>query len=300
MVINERLTSALAYLREAYPTAEAFLLGGSAARGDGIDIQDLDIKIIVDSGGNDSSENGCFLGEKALDLSFLTAGELTDMEGLLSNPYHAGFFNDAILLYDRDGGMLPYLQDFRVKYPQPFYHRQRMKAICESLEKQFHAFCQAIKSGNALAAHCRFATYTWTACDALLIRHLRSPSWIRGLQKVGMAVPSMADKVMEAEGGRHITRQQLEHLFSLYSQLWTGDFWDFLKKEMIWLADNHMEPQAFHSLQICCMMAVESPDRQEAFEKWLDITAEPEDRFFRRMEKIPLLHTEIKRHLLCD
>ena len=151
-----------------------------------------------------------------------------------------------------------------------------------------------------MTAHCRFATYTWTLCDALLVRHLRSPSWIRGIQKAGAAAPAAAGQIIEAEGGQYVTGQQLHQLLALYSELWQGEFWDFLKKEMVCLAHNHMVPQAFHALQTCCMMAMETPGREAYYDRWLAIMEGEKGILQKGRDYMCQFHQQMTWHLLGE
>jgi hypothetical protein len=106
-------------------------------------------------------------------------------------------------------------------------------------------------------------------CDVILVKNLKSPSWIRGLQKVDRADKGIMNKIISAEGHRHLEKKDLLLLMPLYSELWQGQFWDFLKNEIEWLICNNCEPQGFHSLNICFMMGIGNKEnRQRLFDRW--------------------------------
>jgi hypothetical protein len=109
----------------------------------------------------------------------------------------------------------------------------------------------------------------------ILTANLKSTSWIRGVQKVGKIDRVMMNKIIDAEGHKMLRREQASALLSLYTELWSGEFWDFLKKEIEWLILNVSEPVGFHSLNICFMMGLDHADnREEMFKRWRKINGE--------------------------
>ena len=210
----------LNYLCERFPEADAFLLGGSSARGDGIGVRDLDVRVVL-PGAHDPREggNGDFIAERALDISYASRETLDDTERLLRSAYEAGFYADALLLCDKTGKMQEYLSDYRLKYPKLEYHAARVAELTHNLEAQYNALNT---SEDEVGLWCAFGSYAWTLCDALLVRNLRSPSWIRGLQKLCDADSEAAAELAEAEGGSGISESAVTTLLGLYGELWEG------------------------------------------------------------------------------
>lgn len=290
----EKLTGVL---REKYPDAKAILLGGSFARNDGVDVQDIDIKVILDSD-CDENTNETFTLNTLIDVGFAKASNVFDMENLLGNAYNAGFYNDAEILYDRDGDLAAYLNEYKQKYTELLYHKRRVSELRNNLEKQYRDVLSAYESGDEIALHCRFATYIWTLCDAALVKNLYSPSWIRGLHKLSKADKQIANKVISAEGHRFLQKKALLNLMPLYSEFWKGEFWDFLKTEIEWLISNDFEPHGFHSLQICFMMGVENhPQKKELFARWQEIAGRNNILPARSIEGFSAFHKEMLEYL---
>ena len=280
-----------------YPDSKVILLGGSFARNDGIDVQDIDVKIIVDDESNQNI-NEIFEFGKLVDLSMASAQTISDMDSLLSNAYDAGFYSEAVLLYDRDGGFDEYLAAFKEKFAQPQYLKNRVNEQKNNLNNQYHDVLSACENGDEIDIQCRFATYTWTLCDVILVRNLKSPSWIRGLQKVGCTDKSVMNKIITAEGHRYLEKQELITLLPLYSELWQGQFWDFLKSEIEWLICNNCEPQGFHSLNICFMMGVENNEnRKELFNRWQAVTDKNKILPIKSIDEFNAFHQEMLDYL---
>ena len=285
-------------LRKKYPDAKAILLGGSFARNDGIDVQDIDVKVILDGECNENKNETFTLGTM-IDVAFAQTQKVMNMDVLLSYAYNAGFFKDAELLYDRDGDFDVFLSEFKSKYALPEYLQKRVYELTDNLNRQYQDVLSACERENEIDIHCRFATYTWTLCDAVLVRLLHSPSWIRGLQKIGSADKLIANKIVSAEGHRHLEKKELLSLMPLYSELWQGVFWDFLKSEIEWLINNNYEPQGFHSLNLCIMMGIENNlNKQELFVKWQAVTGKNHILPMKSLEEFKNFHSEMLDYLL--
>lgn len=253
-------------LLNEYPGTEVILLRGSFVRNDGIGVQDIDISLFHT--GDEQKEEHIFENGVFYDIAIEHISVLDDMERLLCDPYLASSYADAQILINKTGKMGNFLTDFKVEYPKPEYHQKRVAALTANLEKQYQDVLSACENGNEIDIHCRFATYTWTLCDAILVKNLKSPSWIRGLHKVGKANKAMMNKIIDAEGHKTLTRQQALELLPLYSELWQGQFWDFMKSEIEWLILNVSEPTGFHPLNICFMMGIKNrEDKAEYFNR---------------------------------
>jgi GNAT superfamily N-acetyltransferase len=275
-----------------YPGVQAILLRGSFARGDGVDVQDIDLTVITtDTPAQEELhifENGIFY-----DIAFVAKSALADRDTLLCDPYLAGAYAESQVLFDANGDMAGWLSDFRAKYPQPQYLSKRVAALKDNLKSQYANVLAALKNEDAIAAHCRFATYTWTLCDVVNVKKLQSPGWIRGLQKVGRADKTMMNKIIDAESHRYLGEDVLLLLLDIYSELWQGEFWDFLKSEMTWLAGNNQEPQAFHAIQICIMMGIENrDDKAEYYARWKEIVGDVLVLPLRSKDEFEQFHTD--------
>ncbi len=257
-------------LIKEYPDTKVILLRGSFARNDGIDVQDVDVSLF--HSGEEQKEMHIFENSTFYDIAVEPVSVLDNMEALLYDPYLAGSYADAQILFDKTGKMEVFFADFRRKYPEPEFHQKRISALTNNLEKQYQDVLFAIQNENEIDIHCRFATYTWTLCDVILVKHLKSPSWIRGLHKVSKVDKELMNLIIDAEGSKILTRQQSLDLLPLYSELWQGQFWDFLKSEIEWLIVNVSEPMGFHPLNICFMMGIENrEDKADYFERWKKI-----------------------------
>ncbi|MDR1263415.1 MAG: GNAT family N-acetyltransferase, partial [Oscillospiraceae bacterium] len=261
------LTRIKEILLAKYPDTEAILIRGSYARGDGIDVQDIDLTVFrpeCESKEEHIFENGVFY-----DLCIEPISFLEPMTKLLDHPYLAGGYADAKVLFDKTGKMEEYLSNFRAEYVKPLHFKARVECLIRQLDEQYQ---KVMGAQTEIDVHCRFATYTWTLCDVVLTATLKSTSWIRGLQKVGKDDKAMMNKIIDAEGHKTLSREQITALLPLYSELWSGAFWDFLKREIEWLILNISEPVGFHSLNICFMMGLDhATDKSEMFARWRTI-----------------------------
>ncbi|MCK9478682.1 MAG: GNAT family N-acetyltransferase [Firmicutes bacterium] len=279
-----------------YPNTETILLRGSFARNDGIDVQDIDISVYHDS--TEQKEVHIFENGMFYDIAVEPVSVLSDMDKLLCDPYIAGSFADARILFDKNGRTEKYLSDFCKAFPKSEYLKKRVSEIKDNLEKQYQDVLTVCENGNEIDIHCRFATYTWTLCDAVLIKNMKSPSWIRGLHKVSKVDKNMFNSIVDAEGHKTITRQQALDLLPLYSELWQGEFWDFMKKEIEWLILNVSETIGFHPLNICFMMGIyKRKDRAEYFERWKQITGKYFISPITSIEKYKAFHGKIMQYL---
>lgn len=260
-------------LIKEYPDTEVILLRGSFARNDGIDVQDVDVSLF--HSGDNQKEEHIFENGVFYDIAVEPVSILDNMNALLCDPYLAGSYADAQILFDKTGKMKQFLAEFKDEYPKPEFHKKRVLTLKANLEKQYQDVLSSVQSGSEIDIHCRFATYTWTLCDVILVKHLKSPSWIRGLHKVSKVDKELLNCIIDAEGSKTLTRQQALDLLPLYSEIWQGQFWDFLKSEIKWLIVNISEPIGFHPLNICFMMGIENrDDKVEYFKRWNEIVGD--------------------------
>ena len=253
-----------------YPEAESIIVYGSYARNDGIDIQDIDISVFL----SDCELSMLHIHENNMfyDIVIVPVSELLPMSALLDHPYKAGTYADAKVLYDKTGCMEKYLTDFRAAYADSIHFKTRVEWFIGELDMQYHkVLCVA----DEIDVHCRFANYVWILCEAVLVANLKTSNWKRGLHIVSQTDTTIADIIIEAEVHRTLNCEQALALLSLYSVLWNGEYWDFIKREAEWLIYNVSIPIGFHSLYICFMMGLENAaERETLFSHWRNVTSE--------------------------
>ena len=220
------------------------------------------------------------------------------MEELLKHPYCASFYNDAILLYDRDGDMGKYIAMFKEKFAKKEYLKCRIDKMSDTMKGQYDIVSSACETGDEADIHCRFATYTWCLSDALLIRNLSSPTCIRSLQRLRHIDKAITNRIIDAEGHRHLVKSQLAELISLYEEVWKGDFWTYNGDKMKWMISNNLEAEAYHGINIFYMMGIEnSPDKQELFAKWQAVTGKNHILPMKSLEEFKNFHSEMMDYL---
>jgi len=230
------------------------LVGGSTARRDGAEHSDVDVRLVVAGPGADQiAGKDCSVWREGLlvDAGYDPAAKYTSAQDILTDPYVAGFVRDALILYDKDGTLAGVQETVAGEFMQPKWLRARLERLAEPIERNGRGFESAISEGRHAEA-CRAAAFAlWTACDALLVKEGVSPSWVRGLQKVGQVLPAERERVIEVEGTEELTPREAEAFLPLFRQA-VGENPGMVMAHahigVLWMIRNGLHREGLHSL----------------------------------------------------
>ena len=99
---------------------------------------------------------------------------------------------------------------------------------------------------------CRTAIFCLsTACDALLLGQGGSPSWVRGMCKLGQVLPEERQRILEIEGASHMRPQDVAATLPLFVESahpQPGSVMEAVQREVEWMIDNGLHREALHAL----------------------------------------------------
>jgi len=253
-----RLTIAEAYAKEQLdrnPNITGVIVTGSAARNDGVDRSDIDIRLLV----NDASDKpvkpegrltwreGIFI-----DVAYVSAADYSNTVELLKHPYLAGSIHDAVILFDKSG-VLTKVQKVVIKqFMEPTWLKARISSLIPSIKRNWASTLSAAREGDEVAI-CRAGIFAlWTICDMLLVSQGVSPSWVRGLQKLGAVLPAERGRIIEIEGSSVMTPKDVSQFVPFYVEGINPGPGVMLcvQKEIEWMIDNGLHREALHSLWV--------------------------------------------------
>jgi predicted nucleotidyltransferase len=276
---SDRLALARAFVEGQVaiePHISGAILMGSTARGDAVPASDVDIRLVIDeqsgllrTGGVSRWHEGLFF-----DVEHVAKGDVSDAAEILADPYLAGSIRDAVILYDRDGALAAVQRAVRAAFMAPEWLGARLAALWPPIARNARELATAARVGDAAEA-CRALVFAlWTACDALLVWRGVSPSWVRGLQKLGQALPAERDTILGLEGTATLTPDQARRFLPIargardqHSDLVMGA----VEREIDWMMGHALQREALHSLWAGFGLTLkhklasqEGPERQEA------------------------------------
>ncbi|MAF12895.1 hypothetical protein CMK11_20790, partial [Candidatus Poribacteria bacterium] len=247
---NPRIELARAYsgeLIEADPHIIAVFVTGSVARGDPVELSDIDIRLIVDpdaeTGAAHIVREGHFLDVERVHLS--TFG---DSEALLADSYLAGAVREAVILYDRDGRFTEVQGRVAAEFAEPRWLRTRLSTLVDKVDANCAKIAVAIEADDHLQIFRQGAFALWNLSDALLVSQGWSPSWVRGLQKLGQALPEERDRIVEIENSASMSADDVAALLPFFGDRGDSGVLGHVRREIEWMIASGLHREAFHSL----------------------------------------------------
>jgi hypothetical protein len=275
-MVMSRIEIAEAFAREHIernPNITGVIVCGSTARNDGVESSDIDIHILS-SDDTDIKRQGAAIWRDGvfIDAGYVSADRYSDPTDILKDPYLAGAIRYAVILFDRDGAFADVQKEVVDHFMEPKWLKLRLSSLVPSIERNHKQFAVAVKEDNEAEA-CRTSIFAlWTICDALLVRHGISPSWVRGLQKLGKILPLERDQIIDIEGSSDMTPDQVSSLISLFQQS-TGpalatQMMQHVQNAVEWMIQSDLHREALHTLWIAVgltlrmLMSSDEDDKQ--------------------------------------
>jgi predicted nucleotidyltransferase len=280
LVVHAKLDIARAYAQELIkdnPQIVAVLVTGSVARGDGVAASDVDLKVLLDVPEDDERLRGDIRTRREgafIDAEYDAACRYADPDALLQAPYLAGAVREAVILYDRDGTFADVQSVVAAQFTEPRWIRARLEPLVQGVERNARAFAVAVRDHDAVAA-CRSAAFClWTASDALLVSAGESPSWVRGLVKLGRVLPEERERIVDIEGSAGWTAEDVSAYVPLFAQSMNpqpGGLMAFVQQEMEWMIGQGQHREAFHALWAGFALGLGGHERADPLARaWLD------------------------------
>ena len=232
----------------ADPQLIAAFVIGSAARGDGVECSDIDIRFIVDPEAR-TGQAHILREDIYLDVERVHPSTFSDPEELLGDPYLAGAIREAVILFDRDGDFTSIQRQVAERFAEPRWLRTRLSTLISKIEANCEKLGAAIQADDSVVLFRQGAWALWYLSDALLVGQLRSPSWVHGLQKVGQALPEERDRIVELEGTDSISADDVADLLHFFAEPGgDSDVFSHVGREIEWMVGNGLHREALHSL----------------------------------------------------
>jgi predicted nucleotidyltransferase len=235
-------------LLAADPAIVAVFVIGSAARGDGVELSDIDVRLIVDS----EAETGtAHLLREGLffDVERADPAAFGDAEALLADPYLAGAVREAVILHDRDGVFTRVQRQVAEQFAEPRWLRARLSPLVAKIDANRARIDAAIAMGDPVELFRQGAFALWNLSDALLVSQGRSPSWVRGLHKLGQVLPEEHARIVELENSGTMAAEDVAALLPFFSDPDNDDpVLGHVEREIAWMVHHGLHREALHSL----------------------------------------------------
>jgi predicted nucleotidyltransferase len=245
-----RLELARAFAREqieADPHIIAVFVTGSVARGDPFELSDIDIRFIVDAEAETGAAHIVREG-RFLDVERVHASTFGDADILLADPYLAGAVREAVILYDRDGAFTTVQRRVAEGFAEPRWLKTRLSALVDKVDANRAKIAVAIDAQNPVEIFRQGAFALWNLSDALLVSRGWSPSWARGLQKLGQALPKERNRLVEIENSESMSADDVAALLPFFGDCGDSDVLGHVRREIEWMIGAGLHREAFHSL----------------------------------------------------
>jgi predicted nucleotidyltransferase len=235
-------------LLAADPAIVAVFVIGSAARGDGVELSDIDVRLIVDS----EAETGAAHLLRAglfFDVERVHPAAFGDAEALLADPYLAGAVREAVILYDRDGAFTRVQRQVAEQFAEARWLRARLSPLVEKIDANRARIDAAIAADDPVELFRQGAFALWNLSDALLVSQGRSPSWVRGLQKLVQVLPEEHARIVELENSGNMTAEDVAALLPFFTDPDNDDpVLAHVEREIAWMVHHDLHREALHSL----------------------------------------------------
>jgi len=255
---SNRLAIAAAFAEEQldqYPDISAIFVTGSAARDDGVESSDIDIKLLVPDTSGMPTRPDPRLSWRAgifIDAAYVSSADYRNAAELLKDPYLAGSIREAVVLFDRDGALTQVKRTVIEQFMEPRWLKERVSSLASRIERNYARAVAALEEGDE-GTTCQASSFAlWTSCELLLVSQGVSPTWVRGLQKLGAVLPAESERLIEIEGASAMTPEEVSRLVPFYVEAVSpgpGGL-HHVQKETEWMIGNGLHREALHSLWI--------------------------------------------------
>ncbi len=176
MSVN-RLAIAEAFAREQieqHPNITGVFVSGSAARNDGVECSDIDIRLLVNNASDKAVKaegrltwrEGIFI-----DAAYVLAADYSNTVELLKHPYLAGSIHDAVILFDKNGVLTRVQQIIIKQFMKLKWLKARLSSLTPRIKRDYATVVSAARERDEVAI-CRASIFAlWTSCDMLLVSH---------------------------------------------------------------------------------------------------------------------------------
>ena len=183
-----------ASVSEEHQQIVAIALGGSVARGNDLEISDIDLWCFVREGAAPSIEKPSGV---RLDIEQYPAGLLAEPD--TDDSYFCGFINDARILFDGSGLLASCQETVRKTLAAPEIRRSQLASIRASVERNFTEFGTAIDAGDPREA-CRASAFAaWSLSDHMLTDRGSAPGGPRGIARLAAIWPAAYEDLVSFE-----------------------------------------------------------------------------------------------------
>ena len=168
----------------------------------------------------------------------------------MSHPYLGGSVRDALILFDKTGALAAVQRTVAGRFMESRWLRERLSSLMVPIERNAIEFAVAVRERDEPEI-CRASGFAmWTICDALLVRFGLSPSWVRGLQKLGDALPLERDCILEFESASTLSPADVSGFLPLFQRGMGAESGVMLcvRQELEWMVQHELHREALHSL----------------------------------------------------
>ncbi len=253
-----KIERAVQYVRQLvarYAGVTGVILGGSVARGNDLPISDIDLWCFMERSAGSAPVEKHWAEGLYMDIEQHPSAALQD-EKCLSDPYFCGYFQDALILYDRDGALARCQERARAFLSSEAFRSESLPPLRAVIERNYGEFRANVASDTGLARDpcqvCRASIFAaWTLCDYLLTTHGIAPGGARGLARLAAVDPAAYNALVEYEGSHALDSNVIPRLMDTYlSVAEHSSFTEAWVDKVRWMFDNGYRPDAFHALWI--------------------------------------------------
>jgi predicted nucleotidyltransferase len=264
-------------ISEDHQQIVAIALGGSVARGNDLEISDIDLWCFVREGAAPSIEKppGVRLDVEQYPASLLTRPDTDDS-------YFCGFISDARILLDRNCLLASCQESIRGNLADPEVKRARLVPIRESVERNFTEFEAAIHSGDPRVA-CRASAFAaWSFSDHLLTDRGSAPGGPRGIARLAAIWPDAYEDLVSFEAPSPPGTIDADRLIDICMASVEGKFLAGWIVKARWMFTHGHEADAYHCVWLALALQIKAendtpedqtkdPKLTSAAQEWLDV-----------------------------
>ncbi|MFC1525916.1 hypothetical protein ACFL6X_03780 [Candidatus Latescibacterota bacterium] len=245
------------------PDISAIYLTGSAARNDGVESSDIDIKLLVpDLGGRPAKPDPRTTWREGIfiDAAYVPSADFRNAAELLKDPYLASSINDAVILFDSDGELTRVRRAVVEQFMESRWLGARVASLASAIKRNHARALDALREPDK-ATTCQGSSFAlWTTCELLLVSQGVAPTWVRGLHKLGVVLPAECERIFEIEGASAMTPLEVSRLIPFYVEAVNPGpgALHHAQKETEWMIRNSLHREALHSLWIGVALGLRS------------------------------------------